>query len=249
MLNANYTYDPHPTHHHNPNDPPVMYSAPFPSPGTAAPPSPALHNSGLLHPATYNAATANGVWTDNASILTLASSSKRTRRRSVDTDASVRALAPNSVFGGSRESLPLSVLSSNYESGIGGRAPAGERASLYGSPSFVSRSIAGDNASVNGATGSIMGEISGQNVPTTSGSPMVSPVGGGRHSLQMGAHSRRSSAWGPEGEETDRRSFDASFRCDGDTEVDMASVKDGSSSVGVWHGVPGKPEKGIVRTG
>lgn len=31
----------------------------------------------------------------------------------MDTDASVRALAPSSVFGGSRESLPLSVLSGN----------------------------------------------------------------------------------------------------------------------------------------
>ena len=51
MLNA---YNPHPTHHHNPNDPPVMYSAPFPSHGPApyspAPPS----SSGLLHPATYS---------------------------------------------------------------------------------------------------------------------------------------------------------------------------------------------------
>lgn len=33
----------------------------------------------------------------------------------MDTDASVRALAPSSLWGGSRESLPLSVLSSNVE--------------------------------------------------------------------------------------------------------------------------------------
>lgn len=63
------------------------------------------------HPATYHLATANGVLTDDASILTLASSSKRRRRNSLDTNASIRALAPQSVFGGSRESLPLSVLS------------------------------------------------------------------------------------------------------------------------------------------
>lgn len=62
---------------------------------------------------TYNTATANNVLTDNASILTLASSSKRRRRNSLDTNASVRGLAPSSVFGGSRESLPLSVLSGN----------------------------------------------------------------------------------------------------------------------------------------
>ncbi|KAK5171250.1 uncharacterized protein LTR77_004394 [Saxophila tyrrhenica] len=96
-------------------------------------------------PNTYNSATANNLLTDNASILTLASSSKR-RRRSMDTDASVRALAPSSVWGGSRESLPLSVLSGNVDrdapsSGggfhyapsrpsIGGLASA-ERASVY----------------------------------------------------------------------------------------------------------------------
>lgn len=66
----------------------------------------------------------------------------------MDTDASVRALAPSSVWGGSRESLPLSVLSGNttdapgmtaggyYSSqsrpSIGGIASA-ERASIYSS--------------------------------------------------------------------------------------------------------------------
>lgn len=87
-------------------------------------------------PNTYNSATANNLLSDNASILTLASSSKR-RRRSMDTDASVRALAPSSVFGGSRESLPLSVLSSSIDpprhsvTGIGGASA--ERASVYSS--------------------------------------------------------------------------------------------------------------------
>ena len=66
----------------------------------------------------------------------------------MDTDASVRALAPSSVFGGSRESLPLSVLSGNIgdanstsASGGGGRPsvsgvsgmPNPERASVYSS--------------------------------------------------------------------------------------------------------------------
>ena len=65
----------------------------------------------------------------------------------MDTDASVRALAPSSVWGGSRESLPLSVLSGNVDApgttpsgyyssqsrpSIGGIASA-ERASIYSS--------------------------------------------------------------------------------------------------------------------
>lgn len=65
----------------------------------------------------------------------------------MDTDASVRALAPSSVFGGSRESLPLSVLSGNIgdanstsASGVHGGRPSvsgisgnPERASVYSS--------------------------------------------------------------------------------------------------------------------
>ncbi|KAF2399240.1 hypothetical protein EJ06DRAFT_583178 [Trichodelitschia bisporula] len=106
-----------------------------------APPSalPA-HLAPQAHPHTYIAATANGLLTDDASILTLASSSKRQRRHSLDTDASTRALAPSSLFGNSRESLPLSVLSSNMDTGglyqsqhrpsVGGLASA-ERASVY----------------------------------------------------------------------------------------------------------------------
>ncbi|KAK9446748.1 uncharacterized protein V1518DRAFT_422961 [Limtongia smithiae] len=43
---------------------------------------------------------------DTASVITLASSSKR-RRKSLDTNASTRALAPESIFGASRESLLL----------------------------------------------------------------------------------------------------------------------------------------------
>ncbi|RAL16506.1 uncharacterized protein BO97DRAFT_383059 [Aspergillus homomorphus CBS 101889] len=86
----------------------IQFTHQFPSsPATAVPPHLTPHS----HSVTYSTATANNLLTDNASILTLASSSKRRRRNSLDTNASVRALAPSSVFGGSRESLPLSVLS------------------------------------------------------------------------------------------------------------------------------------------
>ena len=82
------------------------------SPVSAIPPYLSQHTSGG-HPATYNTATANNLLTDNASVMTLASSSKRRRRNSLDTNASVRAMAPSSLYGGSKESLPLSVMSAN----------------------------------------------------------------------------------------------------------------------------------------
>lgn len=67
-------------------------------------------------PTTYRGATANNLLSDNASVLTLASSSHRPNRRdSWDEDASIRAIPPRSAWGGSRESLPLSVLSQNPE--------------------------------------------------------------------------------------------------------------------------------------
>lgn len=119
----------------------IQFSQPFPttnSPASAIPAHLAPHAAGAStitgHPTTYNTATANNLLTDNASILTLASSSKRRRRRSMDTDASVRALAPSSLWGGSRESLPLSVLSANINDGATGtsRIPAAnERTSIY----------------------------------------------------------------------------------------------------------------------
>jgi hypothetical protein len=88
----------------------VQFSHQFPS---SSSPATAVPGHLISNSHTYNTAIANNVLTDNASILTLASSSKRRRRNSLDTNASVRALAPSSVFGGSRESLPLSVLSGN----------------------------------------------------------------------------------------------------------------------------------------
>ncbi|KAM0285809.1 hypothetical protein ACHAQH_001271 [Verticillium albo-atrum] len=95
----------------------IQFHQPFPtaSPASAIPSHLAPSSTGPGHPTTYNSATANNLLTDNASILTLASSSKRRRRRSFDTDASVRAMAPSSLWGGSRESLPLSVLSANVD--------------------------------------------------------------------------------------------------------------------------------------
>ncbi|KAK4175302.1 hypothetical protein QBC36DRAFT_26085 [Triangularia setosa] len=122
----------------------IHFNQPFPtaSPASAIPAHLATSGANTTgHPTTYHTATANNLLTDNASILTLASSSKRGRRRSFDTDASVRALAPSSLWGGSRESLPLSVLSANLENpgvpttpglhrtGTGG--VGGERASIY----------------------------------------------------------------------------------------------------------------------
>ncbi|KAL7900432.1 hypothetical protein HDV63DRAFT_371079 [Trichoderma sp. SZMC 28014] len=109
----------------------IQFSQPFPTTSTAsAIPS---HLIPPNHLTTYTTATANNLLTDNASILTLASSSKRGRRRSMDTDASVRALAPSSLWGGSRESLPLSVLSANIDaSGIHNASRLGaERNSIY----------------------------------------------------------------------------------------------------------------------
>ncbi|KAJ3566838.1 hypothetical protein NPX13_g6986 [Xylaria arbuscula] len=182
---------------HQNNTQTIQFTQPFPtnSPASAIPPHLAPHG----HPTTYNSATANNLLTDNASILTLASSSKRRRRRSMDTDASVRALAPSSVWGGSRESLPLSVLSANMDgmrdipptpglhqsaSRIAGNertsiysttgiAPAlpGERNSLY-----AGKQSMGDGASVrsglpgHGRTDSISGSVAGVN------SPLVSPM-------------------------------------------------------------------------
>ncbi len=124
----------------------IQFNQPFPSTPASAIPS-HLTPSGPGNPTTYSTATANNLLTDNASILTLASSSKRRRRRSLDTDASVRALAPSSLFGGSRESLPLSVLSATIDgSSIVPATPGlqhtssrigAERASIYSTTGII----------------------------------------------------------------------------------------------------------------
>ncbi|GAB1740570.1 hypothetical protein NU219Hw_g5666t1 [Hortaea werneckii] len=151
---------------HNGTGGPVMFSHHYPtSPAPLATPASAIprHVADTM-PNSYNAATANNVLTDNASILTLASSSKR-RRRSMDTDASVRAIPPSSVWGGSRESLPLSVLSGNAPEPSGGGAGAGglythshsrpsigglasaERASVYSSQGVTAPALASERNS------------------------------------------------------------------------------------------------------
>ncbi|KAL8832262.1 MAG: hypothetical protein Q9170_004950 [Blastenia crenularia] len=173
------------------------------------------------HPATYSTATANNLLTDNASIMTLASSSKRRRRNSLDTNASVRALAPSSIFGGSRESLPLSVLSANvgetstsasYQARYPSVAHAGaERASVYSSsgnaPALTSernsyyaakQAHAGDGGSIrSGLVGharndSITGSIGGI---ASAGTPLASPREVPPREMPAGKASRRSSGW------------------------------------------------------
>lgn len=182
------------SHHHSSqnqsNTQSIQFSQPFPTalPASAIP----AHLAPSGNPTTYTSATANNLLTDNASILTLASSSKRRRRRSFDTDASVRALAPSSIWGGSRESLPLSVLSATIEApgmpptpGLhGGSSRLGaERASIY-SATGVGPAISsdrnsyyakqGDGASVrsgllgHGRADSVSGSIGGLNSPLVS---------------------------------------------------------------------------------
>ncbi|ESZ89905.1 hypothetical protein SBOR_9717 [Sclerotinia borealis F-4128] len=210
--------------HHNlsNNTQGIVFTHQFPSspPATALPAHLAPQGSGG-YPATYNTATANNLLTDNASILTLASSSQRRRRRSMDTDASIRALAPSSVFGGSRESLPLSVLSATIEgatiaasTGLHQSRPlANERASIYSSagvaPALPSernsyyankQSLANDGGSVksgllgHGRTDSISGSIGGMVTP---GSPLASPRD---PTNSTGKLSRSNSNWGENGE-------------------------------------------------
>lgn len=212
------------SNHHSQNQS-SHFSHQFPtSPPASAIPSHLSSQSGGNHPPTYNMATANNLLTDNASILTLASSSKRRRRNSLDTNASVRALAPSSLFGGSRESLPLSVLSANINdqpnaTGIHGArhpsvgVPNPERASVYSSsgiaPALSSernsyyagkQSNTGDGGSVrsgligHGRNDSITGSIGGH---ANAASPLASP----REMPSQGRISRRNSGWGEVNEE------------------------------------------------
>ncbi|KAL1612494.1 hypothetical protein SLS60_000721 [Paraconiothyrium brasiliense] len=200
------------------NGPPVQFSHQFP---TSPPPSaiPPHLNPQQPQPHSYQAATANNILTDNASILTLASSSKRRRRNSLDTNASVRALAPSSVWGGSRESLPLSVLSGAADTiyspasrpgGVSGFANA-ERASVYSSSGVAAPALPSERNSYyankqntdgmsvrsgllgHGRTDSINGSI-GPNPA----SPLASP----RETAGPAKMSRRSSDWQDAGEDS-----------------------------------------------
>jgi hypothetical protein len=185
----------------------VQFSHQYP----ISPPASAVPSHLAPNPHTFGAATANGVLSDDASIMTLASSSKRRRRNSLDTNASVRALAPSSLWGNSRESLPLSVLSSNVDMAAGrdrvgasGLASA-ERASVYSATgvnapalisernSYYSVKQGIDGASIrsgllgHGRTDSINGSITGLASPlaTSPREPTELP----------GRSSRRASEW------------------------------------------------------
>ncbi len=209
----------------------VQFSHQFPSsPPASAVPSHLTPQAANGNPTTYMAATANNLLTDNASILTLASSSKRHRRHSLDTDASVRALAPSSLWGGSRESLPLSILSSNVGDlnypptpGIHGRPSVGgitnaERASVYSAsgiaPALSSErnSFYAGKPSQTAEAGSIKSGLPGHGrTDSISGSiggasiPLASPREASFGGLVMspGRGSRRSSGWVEVSEEAD----------------------------------------------
>lgn len=146
-----------------------------PYPASPASAVPAHLQTAQLHPHTYSAAIgklsnslifaaglyadlniAGNTLNDDASIMTLASSSKRRRRHSFDTDASVRALAPSSLWGGSRESLPLSVLSQRQEgdaSSIMQRPSIAERASVYSSSGIAAPALQSERNSRYSGTG------------------------------------------------------------------------------------------------
>lgn len=193
-----------------PTGPPVHFSHQFPTVSplpSAIPP----HLAPQQQPNSYQGATANNILTDNASILTLASSSKRRRRNSLDTNASVRALAPSSHYGGSRESLPLSVLSGNADTiyspstrpgNVSGFANA-ERASVYSASGVTAPVLSSERnsyyASKQNADGlSVRSGLLGHgrtdsisSIRATPTSPLASP----REPLGPGKVSRRSSDW------------------------------------------------------
>lgn len=192
----------------------VQFSHQFP---TSSSPATALPGHLIPHSHTYNTATANNVLTDNASILTLASSSKRRRRNSLDTNASVRALAPSSIFGGSRESLPLSVLSGNVAEPSNSSAfnaqgvlsrpsmvglASAERISVYSSSGTVPIAATGERGSFYTAkqtptTGDGASIRSGAPSHSRNDSTAASITGvGSTFAMASGRVSRRSSGWG-----------------------------------------------------
>jgi len=135
----------------------------------------------------------------------------------MDTDASVRALAPSSLFGGSRESLPLSVLSANIDAPTHQPRPSvgglNERGSIYSATGVAlalssernsyyagKQSVAADGGSAksgllgHGYNESISGSIGGAASPS-------SPLAGPRDaSGPSGKLSRTNSAWDETGD-------------------------------------------------
>ncbi|OAT08586.1 hypothetical protein BDBG_04848 [Blastomyces gilchristii SLH14081] len=161
------------------------------SPATAVP----AHLS--PNPTTYNSATANNLLTDNASVLTLASSSKRRRRNSLDTNASVRALAPSSIFSGSGESLPLSVLSGNMGN-IGGAGVEPSNSSITNTQGAPNRP-----ALANAERGSVYysGPTTGERTSYQPSWPHLGDTGSGTSSHHS-HHQRNDSAAGSVGGNT-----------------------------------------------
>lgn len=157
-----------PSHSQQTGQPAIMFSHQYP-----VSPAPSTLNAASAIPRHLATETNHpNLLTDDASIVTLASSSKR-RRRSMDTDASVRALAPGSVWGGSRESLPLSVLSGNAE--------ATDRASTTGLYSAsISRPSVGGLASTERAS---VYSSHGVNAPSERNSYYAGPGAAGRKDL------------------------------------------------------------------
>ncbi|MCJ1308397.1 hypothetical protein MMC25_002050 [Agyrium rufum] len=201
-----------------------VHQFPVSSPASAIPPHLAPQSGGG-HPATFQTATANSLLTDNASILTLASSSKRRRRNSLDTNASVRAMAPSSLWGGSRESLPLSVLSSNLvdpplavgmhqsRNTVGGLASA-ERASVYSSSgvvpalnsernSYVAPKQPGTAPDATSIRSCLMAHGRNDSITGSIGgiASATSPLQSPREFSTPGRISRRNSGWGEIGDE------------------------------------------------
>ncbi|KAF2101056.1 hypothetical protein NA57DRAFT_36089 [Rhizodiscina lignyota] len=245
----------------------LSFSQPYPMspPASAVPP----HLQQQLHPHTYSAATANNILTDDASILTLASSSKRRRRRSLDTDASVRALAPSSLFGNSRESLPLSVLSGNTAPGdaprpsVGGLASA-ERASVYSSSGVTAPALSSERnsyyadktksisstAGVSGMVGVFGGEagsvrsgmIGHGKTDSISGMSMSSPLTSPREASINGKLSRKGSDWTKEDvEEQDAENTEVEAMYEEGSEEEDASTEPAEN------GGNGKAKKGSPR--
>ncbi|KAF1835097.1 hypothetical protein BDW02DRAFT_302168 [Decorospora gaudefroyi] len=204
--------------------PPVHFSHQFPTspPPLAIPPHLAPVQQ---QPNSYQGATANNILTDNASILTLASSSKRRRRNSVDTNASVRALAPSSHYGGSRESLPLSVLSANADaiyspssrpSNVGAFVNA-ERASVYSAsgatapvlPSERNSYYASKQADGLSIRSGLLGHGRTDSISSIRATP-TSPLASPREAAGPGRISRKSSEWKDAREASDEEETPAS---------------------------------------
>ncbi|KAJ4311859.1 hypothetical protein N0V94_007734 [Neodidymelliopsis sp. IMI 364377] len=199
------------------NAPPVHFSHQFPTspPPSAIPP----HLAPQQGPHSYHVATANNVLTDDASILTLASSSKRRRRNSLDTNASVRAMAPSSHYGGSRESLPLSVLSGNVDtiyspsnrpSNVNGLSNANaERASVYSVSGVTAPVLSSErnsyyaNKQADGLSvrSGLLGHGRTDSISSIRAMHTASPLASPRDPPLAAKLSRRSSEWIPDARE------------------------------------------------